>query len=486
MEVKKVAAKSVVWSMYGNAFNQTINFAIFIFLARALSVEEFGLLAICLLMIEFSSVFQSFGLHQQLISQKKWNNSLASTAFWVALIVSGGISILILLFGVPVAYFYHSSLAANCFLLLSLFPLLQGCRQVHASKLQRDFKFKLLSIVESVAVFFGGTITVSLAFMDFGVWSLIIGRLVQQLVELTIIFSSSGFSPSFELQKSYVVKIKNYGLPLLISNNVIFISRKALQIIIGLLMGPAALAIINVAQRPLDVIRKLIIEQFNKIFFASLRQIPQQKIPDVFYRALSMTSFVFLPTYLGIGAIAELFVELALSPEWQNVVIPLNILVLIGPSIVLGGGIIGSILNNSGHTKASSKITIIWCIVNLAAITTGAFFGITYAAAASVLANYLMLPIRYYILSKYADIKLNTAVKSVFPYAASSIVMFIFVLLILSELNEFSIGVFSKLITVIGCGASIYFFTLYLFFESHLKSMIFELKQLLTSNKALL
>ena len=75
MEVKKVAAKSVVWSMYGNAFNQTINFAIFIFLARALSVDEFGLLAICLLMIEFSSVFQSFGLHQQLISQKKWNNS---------------------------------------------------------------------------------------------------------------------------------------------------------------------------------------------------------------------------------------------------------------------------------------------------------------------------------------------------------------------------------------------------------------------------
>ena len=161
MSVKKKALFAALWSVTGNGFSQIFNFIVFILLAKLLDVEEFGLVSFSLIIIEFGSVFLSVGINQNLIQRHDWDDSFASTAFWLMLGVSFFSTCFLIFIVAPIIHFYYSALGATLVAVLSVIPFLNGLKLTQTAQLQREFENKRLTIIESLSIVVGGIRVVS-------------------------------------------------------------------------------------------------------------------------------------------------------------------------------------------------------------------------------------------------------------------------------------------------------------------------------------
>jgi len=81
VSLKRKTASGSLWNFLTTFTANIIDFAVFAILARLLSIEDFGLLALCLLVIELANIFTNVGVNQNLIQRRKWDNTFASSTF---------------------------------------------------------------------------------------------------------------------------------------------------------------------------------------------------------------------------------------------------------------------------------------------------------------------------------------------------------------------------------------------------------------------
>src|SRR3546814_7896937 len=64
---------------------------------------------------------------------------------------------------------------------LSFMLILEGLSAVHLAKLRRDFRYRAIATRRIITNVIGGVIGVTLAFMGWGVWALVISRLITEI-----------------------------------------------------------------------------------------------------------------------------------------------------------------------------------------------------------------------------------------------------------------------------------------------------------------
>ncbi|MEH6711345.1 MAG: oligosaccharide flippase family protein, partial [Paraglaciecola polaris] len=179
MSYAKKTMIGTLWNAISNMGNQLISLLVYILLARLLSIEQFGLIAFSFLILELGSLFVSFGINQNLIQKNEWDDEFAKTCFWFLLGVSSLIGATIAFVIAPLSEHFYEAGSGTILLFLALVPILNGVTLVNSANLEREFKNKRLSMITLVSVTIGGIISVVLALNDFGVWSVIWGRLFQ-------------------------------------------------------------------------------------------------------------------------------------------------------------------------------------------------------------------------------------------------------------------------------------------------------------------
>ena len=135
MSLKAKSLKGAFFNLSANGAGQLVNFVVYAIMARILGVEEFGLVAICLMVTDFCNLFVTVGVSQNLIQRKEWDNNFASLSFWFLMGVSLVIAILMFAVAVPVAWYTYSELAAQLIAALAIIPLANGLRLVHKAKM---------------------------------------------------------------------------------------------------------------------------------------------------------------------------------------------------------------------------------------------------------------------------------------------------------------------------------------------------------------
>jgi teichuronic acid exporter len=477
MSLKLKAASGVFWNISANGFNQLVNFFVYLLLARLLNVEDFGLVAFAFLVIEFSTIFVTLGINQNLIQRAVWCDKFASSAFWLTLILSSSLALILVLCVAPATYFLYSPQAAYLILALAILPVFTGFRLTHVAKLQREFHNKKIAGIESLAILIGGGISVILALEGYQAWALVFGRIAQSIVDMLLIWYKTQFWPSWQIHREDIKEITSFGLPLVYMSLLTFFSTKAMNIVVGLFLGPVMFAFLTLARRPFMVLQNLLMQQLNKITFAAVSRVPDDDVPSVYYRILSLTAFFVIPVYLGFGAVSEPFINLFLDEKWQPSISLMYLLCLQAPAFIIYW-YLPALLVSRAQTKSALNINIIVCLSNIIFALGGAFFGVQGVIIGVILAGYLSLPIRFKIISKFIDISLWQSIKQIVPFVFSGFLMY-FVVLWLSVSDFLTIAnPVVKFISLIIVGGIIYLTTLLILFSRNLKAVVIELKQL--------
>lgn len=209
----KVIQKSICWSGLGEIGAKLIMPVSVMILARILKPEDFGILAICNMLIFFADIITDAGFGKYIVqadfADEKEQDSAANVAFWSHAILSLLIWVGIAANRTMIAELLGSEEYAEVITVASFQLIIMSLISTQMGILRRQFEFKKLFVVRICTVLVPLVITVPLAFWLRSYWALVIGNICGYSVSAFILFLLSTWRP--KLSYSWCVLKKMFS-----------------------------------------------------------------------------------------------------------------------------------------------------------------------------------------------------------------------------------------------------------------------------------
>ncbi|MGE3745658.1 MAG: lipopolysaccharide biosynthesis protein [Sphingomonadaceae bacterium] len=479
MSIKANFAKSGAWMVAGAIFNNLSSMIIFIALARLLSPVEFGIVAFATIFIEFSRVIVIAGIPDALIQRTDWDDFVASSAFWMNIAISVAICFAIGVVAAPLSYFGYDETFALVLVALSFALVIEALTTVHTAKLRRDFRYKAIATRNMVANVLGGVIGVVLAATGWGVWALVVSRLLSALLTSAILWQTSGWRPRLFFRWGHIRALSATSSHLLGNQLIGQANSQIAGLVIGTAIGPAALAQFRVGTRILTLLSQLLITPLQAAAMSAFSRLGEngKSIAPAYIRVTRSCSLLACPMFLGASAVAPDLVQFLFGSKWHDAgtIMAISGLV-VGPAVIMY--FFTPALASAGRSGLSFRHFIVALFVNLGVAAAAIPFGLIAIAAGKTIESHLTLPYGLRLLRKGIDLRVMETVKAVGPAYLASLAMGA-ALMILSLFWLQDISSFYRLVIMVPLGAVLYFVLLGMFARSYLSSNIEELRSLI-------
>lgn len=322
MKKKNTLLKSFKWSSIG-----TIGIALFqllqiIILTRFLPKEAFGLVALAVLVVNFTNIFVEMGFSSAILHVQDATRKEYSSLYWLSLIIS------VVLYGVIyytaeyVSAYYDSPDLVLVLRILGLNIIFITLGQQYRILLQKNMQFDTITKISLFASIIGLIVAFFLAYISMGIYSLIYSTLISSVLSslLFIVVCSKQYPLYFHYKSQDTIKFFNVGIYSLGSNILDFLSREVDVIIIGKVLSPGSLGVYSlVKQISLKLYSILMPIIFNVLnpFLASLNKY-KDKMEANFLRIVYSVVNITFPFYLVLIFGARELIVLFYGVDYEN------------------------------------------------------------------------------------------------------------------------------------------------------------------------
>jgi PST family polysaccharide transporter len=295
-------------------------------------------------------------------------NTVALGAGFVASLVSCALAI-------PIGHFFRSPHLPIVIVAMSSMFLVSGLRTVPYSLLYREMRFRLLSILETVQAVAQAATMLTLAWLGFGYWTLIIGNIVgaATLAALQILFRPSRFArPRF----SSIQNALTFSRHIVVTNLSWYGYTNADFLVAGRVLGQSALGAYTLAWSLATVPLEKVAAIVGKVSYAYISAAQNdhaalRRYLRILTEGLSIITF---PATIGMAFVAGDFVHLVLGTKWQSAILPLEILTFYAAFRCIAM-LIPSVLIAIGETRFVMRATQAGLILLPAAFYVGSRWG---------------------------------------------------------------------------------------------------------------
>lgn len=183
-----------------------------IWLARLLSPDDFGKVAIIMFFVTVSNVLTEAGFSGALIRKEDASQIDYSTVFVFNLVVSLVLFLLLFLFSESIASFYQDPTLEYLLIGASLVLIINSFQITQNAKLLSNLRFRQKAIYRFFAVLLGSIVGVIGAYNGAGVWSLIFVQLFTALFMTIILWTFEGAMLSFRFNVHSFKELFGFGV----------------------------------------------------------------------------------------------------------------------------------------------------------------------------------------------------------------------------------------------------------------------------------
>ena len=379
MSLKNQALSGVKWTFIQQVGVQGIGFVISIILARILTPKEFGLIAMITVFIGIGNALLNGGMGSSLIRSKEEELDEAdfSTVFYFNLIMSLVMYGLIFFLAPYIALFYKQPLLTSLVRWLSLVLIINAFALIQQTRLTKMMDFKTQAKVEVPALIISGIIGVSMAYLGYGVWSLIAFNLAKAFFSALFYWIQSKWRPLWVFHQEKFKKHFHFGYKLTLSSILATIFENIYNIVIGKFFLPAQVGFYQRAKAltmyPVGTISAIM----GKVTYPLFSKIQDDNIrlKSVYKKILQMNIFVLAPVLVTAGVLATPLFRFVLTDKWLSAVPYFQILLVTGLLYPIHAFNL-NILNVKGRSDLFLKLEIVKKFLVAAAIIIALNFGI--------------------------------------------------------------------------------------------------------------
>ena len=346
-DLKNKAISGMFWSFLQRFGTKGISLLTMILLARILTPKDFGLIAMIMIILQISQAVIDGGFNLALIQKKDADDDDYSSVFYINLIGSFILYVLVFFTADLISYFFDQPLLTKLIRVLSLVFIVNAFSFVQETKLTKEIKFKTLAIIHIPSVIFGGVVALVSAFGGLGVWSIVFMQLSTRLTYTIQIWIYSNWYPRLKFNWKKAKMLFSFGSKLLISNIVTAIYNNIFVVTIGRFYPVSSVGYYQNATNLTITPASTLTSALTGVFFPVFSQIQDDnpKLKSGYKRLLQDTFFLVCPVFVLSGLLAKPLFGILLGDKWLpaipyfrwlcvvGVLYPLNVIKLSIPNI---------------------------------------------------------------------------------------------------------------------------------------------------------
>ncbi len=318
-KLKGKTISSLIWKLFEKVGAQVITFSITIILARLLTPEEYGAVALMTVFIAISKVFIESGFSRALIQKKNITDEDACSVFYFSVALAVTIYLIIFFFVAPAAAdFYKIEVIENALRVLSLLLLTGTYNSMQSTMLQKKLLFKRLFISTYSSIIVGGIIGIFMAYNGFGVWSLVFQQLSTSVMKSVILTFTVGWRPKLIFSMDSLKELFPFASKLFMSSIIQTLYQNIYSLIIGGVYSVTDLAYWNKGKRFPNLLIIDVNGTISTVMYPVMAKVQDDKkvLKSITSRSIKTSSYLVFPLMMGLAICAEPIVRLLLTDKW--------------------------------------------------------------------------------------------------------------------------------------------------------------------------
>lgn len=406
--LKSDALGAVSWHFGGQIAKQFSSFVIGIILARLLSPSDFGVIALASVFISVTYAFVDSGFASALIQKKNCTEDDYSTVFFFNLIISIFFYLIIFLFSGTIASYFNNDKLINVIRVLGVLIMLYAFSSIQVAILKKELNFKMqANVIIFASVVSGGT-GVGFAYAGFGVWSLVIQSILNQLILVVIYWMKSKWKPKFVFSIDSLKSLFAFGSKLLVTGIIYQIYNNFSSVIIAKFYSMADLGFYNRAVRFQQLASNQIVGTVSEVTFPLFANIQDdtEKLLKGIRLSIRATFYISTPLSLGMLILSNHIILGLIGEKWDGSIEYLRLLSIYAIFYPLAPILTNAIMA-IGRSDVFMKLEIFRRVLDISVLLVGAFIGIKEMISTMILVIFISSTVAYFIVNKLICYKLS-------------------------------------------------------------------------------
>jgi O-antigen/teichoic acid export membrane protein len=472
MSLKQKTLAGVVWVSLGNSANQVLALLVFIVLARRLDANDFGHVMLAVLFINIFTIFFKVGVVEYLVQLQTWEDTAASTAFWIMAAVGVALTLLLAVLVGPALQSYWGGDISAYIGVMSTVVLLGCLSVVNQALVRRHFRFRVSATRNLGNGLVAGLVAMAMALAGYGAWSLVVSRVIGALGGAIILWVQEPYRPTLAFSAAQTREITRYVMPVLSMRFLSYFSLKMPDLLLSALVGPAALAIYRVGGRIIDALNALFLESLANVLVSTFARVGNHGADRAFRRIMAVLSAVVVPVFVGCAVVAPQLTVVFYGSKWQEsswvmLLLSLQIAPLLLRSVT---AVVYTSLGKAGRLWSLGLIELSTSVLLTVA---AAMLGPVAVAASMLISIHLAAALFLRFGRRDLDFRVGSLLAAMRPFVFSAFAMGACVFVV-NSFATVSLSPLAQLVTGVGLGMVLYPLILLLFFPSGVKEFLRE------------
>lgn len=314
----KSVISNLIWKFSERICAQIVTLFVSIILARLLSPDDYGAIALVTVFITIANVFVTNGFGNALIQKMNADSLDFSSVFYVNFVFSLVLYGLLFLLSPYIARFYNMEILCPVMRILSIRIPIAAINSVQQAYVSRNMMFKKFFFSTLFGTLLSGILGCIMAYQGFGIWALVGQYLTNTTTDTIVLWFTVKWRPKLEFSFIRVKALLSYGWKLLLSGLLDNGYQQLRSLIIGKRYSSSDLAYYNQGQKYPELAVVNINASISSVLFPAISQNQDDitRVKSMTRRAIKVSSFIMWPLMFGLMIIANPLISIILTDKW--------------------------------------------------------------------------------------------------------------------------------------------------------------------------
>lgn len=445
--LKEKAARGIAWGAVNNGTVQVLNLVFGIVLARRLSEEDYGVLALLTIFTALAGCIQAAGFSQALANMKPPTRRDYSAVFWFNTLAGFSLYILLFMASPFIAGFFHLPVLTDVARLVFLSIPASALGIVPNAKLWIELRNRELAIAAIVSLALSGCVGIWLAYHGYGYWSLAWQQLLFISLSSLIKWCFTRWRPLLPIDMSPIRGMFRFSSKLLLTNMLTVVSQNVLTFIFGKLLPIGVVGQFNQANKWNTMGSSFISNTMQQVAQPVLTNADNEegRQERVFRKMLRFTAFVCFPLMLGLAMVAREFIVLTITDRWLPCV-PLLQTLCIGGAFLPLHTLYQNFIISRGRSDLYLRCIAMLIVLQIVLTLSLSSLGIMAMVIAFSALNVAFTLCWHLALRRVASISLLSVLKDTMPFLVVALAVMAVTYLLTASIGSFVVLLVSRVL----------------------------------------
>ena len=316
---KKQFTSGAMWKIIESFSSKGITMVVSFILARMLYPEDYGVIALTTIFINFSNILIEGGFSTTLIRKKDVDDSDYSCVLTVSFTIATVLYIIFFIIAPYVAEYYEEPLFCPVLRVLSLTVFISAFSATRSAIVNRNMQFRFLCYCNIISSIISGAIGIIAAYNGAGVWALVIQRLLYNALLTTLLFIKVRFKIKWMVSIERIKEIVQFSTGVISASLLYFVANNLYGIVIGKKYSVEDLGYYSKGNQLPEQLSLYTFTAVSGVLLPTISsyQDDVERVKHIIRKVTAFSSYVIFPLMVGLMLTSDEMIVLLLSAKWR-------------------------------------------------------------------------------------------------------------------------------------------------------------------------